>query len=199
MKAAQYASVSLPAPSVRPSTASRTSPTSREPRMPADQIEAATRIRRFIARVCAPGLGVSTAGAPPSDTATARASPSKTAAVHAHGRRDARTALALATRACFWCLSAAMEPHAAEPAPSHAVARHRGLVGRTLLVSGLTLLSRLLGFAREALMAGVFGDRSVISDAFITAWRVPNLFRRLLGEGALSVSLQAAMTKADIE
>jgi putative peptidoglycan lipid II flippase len=85
-----------------------------------------------------------------------------------------------------------------QPAPQ-AVARHRGLVARTVLVSGLTLLSRLLGFVREALMAAVFGDRSVISDAFITAWRVPNLFRRLLGEGALSVSLQAAMTKADLE
>ena len=80
-----------------------------------------------------------------------------------------------------------------------AVTRHRGLVARTVLVSGLTLLSRLLGFAREALMAAVFGSQSVISDAFITAWRVPNLFRRLLGEGALSTSLQAAMTKADIE
>jgi len=77
--------------------------------------------------------------------------------------------------------------------------RHRGLVARAVLVSGLTLLSRLLGFAREALMAAVFGERSAISDAFVTAWRVPNLFRRLLGEGALSTSLQAAMTKLDIE
>jgi putative peptidoglycan lipid II flippase len=84
-------------------------------------------------------------------------------------------------------------------APPAAVARHRGLVARTVLVSGLTLVSRLLGFVREALMAAVFGDRSVISDAFLTAWRFPNLFRRLLGEGALSVSLQSAMTKADIE
>ncbi len=94
-----------------------------------------------------------------------------------------------------------MESRADEQAPpaSHAVTRHRGLVARTVLVSGLTLLSRLLGFAREALMAAVFGDKSVISDAFITAWRFPNLFRRLLGEGALSVSLQTAMTKADIE
>ena len=90
--------------------------------------------------------------------------------------------------------SSTSEQHAA-----HAVARHRGLVARTVLVSLLTLLSRLLGFAREALMAAVFGDRSVISDAFITAWRVPNLFRRLLGEGALSVSLQTAMTRADLE
>lgn len=85
------------------------------------------------------------------------------------------------------------------PGAERAVGRHRGLVGRALLVSGLTLLSRLLGFAREALMAAVFGDRSIVSDAFLTAWRVPNLFRRLLGEGALSVSLQSAMTRADIQ
>lgn len=91
-----------------------------------------------------------------------------------------------------------MESRATQPA-SPAVTRHRGLVARTVLVSGLTLLSRLLGFAREALMAAVFGDKSVISDAFITAWRFPNLFRRLLGEGALSISLQTAMTRADIE
>ncbi|HEX6886047.1 MAG TPA: lipid II flippase MurJ, partial [Planctomycetota bacterium] len=85
------------------------------------------------------------------------------------------------------------------PSASRTVARHRGLFARTLLVSLLTLVSRLLGFVREALMAAVFGDRSVISDAFITAWRFPNLFRRLLGEGALSVSLQSEMTKRDIE
>ena len=103
------------------------------------------------------------------------------------------SARGLAHSARIWCLVAM------ESARPLAVARHRGLLARTLLVSALTLLSRLLGFAREALMAAVFGDRSVISDAFITAWRVPNLFRRLLGEGALSVSLQSAMTRADLE
>lgn len=77
------------------------------------------------------------------------------------------------------------------------VRRHRGLFGRTALVSGLTLVSRLLGFARESLSAVLFGDASTIYDGFVTAWRVPNLFRRLLGEGALATSLQNAMTEAD--
>lgn len=81
--------------------------------------------------------------------------------------------------------------------PADVAARHRGLVARTVLVSGLTLLSRLLGFLREGLTSAVFGDRSVISDAFFTAWRLPNLFRRLMGEGALSTALQADMTAAD--
>ena len=82
---------------------------------------------------------------------------------------------------------------------SEIVSRHRGLFGRTLLVSGLTLFSRVLGFVREVIMAAVFGDSSAVSDAFFTAWRVPNLFRRLFGEGALSTSLQATMTEADGE
>lgn len=77
--------------------------------------------------------------------------------------------------------------------------RQAGLAGRTVLVSAMTLLSRLLGFAREVLMASLFGDTSVVSDAFLTAWRVPNLFRRLLGEGALSTSLQATLTEVDSE
>lgn len=68
---------------------------------------------------------------------------------------------------------------------------------RTALVSSLTLVSRVLGYAREILSAALFGDRSGVFDAFITAWRVPNLFRRFLGEGALSTSFQTAMTRAE--
>ena len=77
------------------------------------------------------------------------------------------------------------------------VGRHKGLGKRTLLISSLTLLSRIFGFAREVLSALLFGDHSGVFDAFITAWRVPNLFRRFLGEGALSTSLQTAMTEVD--
>src|SRR4029079_9328573 len=79
------------------------------------------------------------------------------------------------------------------------VARHGGLVGRTALVSALTLASRIIGFARESLAAAIFGDASAINDAFVTAWRVPNLFRSLLGEGAMSTSLQTELTRADAE
>jgi putative peptidoglycan lipid II flippase len=85
-----------------------------------------------------------------------------------------------------------------QDAPSDAiVARHTRLVRRTALVSVLTLASRLLGFLREALTAMLFGGKSPILDAFLTAWRIPNLFRRLLGEGALSTSLQTAITEED--
>lgn len=77
------------------------------------------------------------------------------------------------------------------------VARHGRLGRRTLLVAAITLVSRVAGYAREILSAALFGDRSGIFDAFITAWRVPNLFRRFLGEGALATSLQTALTEAD--
>lgn len=77
------------------------------------------------------------------------------------------------------------------------VARHKRLDLRTILVSGLTLVSRVLGFVREILSAILFGDHSAVFDAFITAWRVPNLFRRFLGEGAISTSFQTALS--DVE
>lgn len=75
--------------------------------------------------------------------------------------------------------------------------RHERLGRRTALISVLTLVSRILGFVREVISASLFGDKSAIYDAFITAWRVPNLFRRFLGEGALSTSLQTVMTEAE--
>ncbi len=79
------------------------------------------------------------------------------------------------------------------------VGRHKGLFRRTALVSGLTLASRVIGFARESIAASMFGDRSAVNDAFVTAWRVPNLFRAMLGEGAISTALQTSLTKADAE
>ncbi|MCC7011695.1 MAG: murein biosynthesis integral membrane protein MurJ [Planctomycetes bacterium] len=91
------------------------------------------------------------------------------------------------------------ESAAARPGDSSVdvVGRHKRLVARTALIAGFTALSRVLGFGREALTAALFGDKSAIYDAFVTAWRIPNLFRRLLGEGAVSTSLQSALTEAD--
>lgn len=86
---------------------------------------------------------------------------------------------------------------ATRPAGPDVVSRHARLGHRTLLVAAITLLSRIAGYAREILSAALFGDRSRLFDAFITAWRVPNLFRRFLGEGALATSLQTALTEAD--
>lgn len=53
------------------------------------------------------------------------------------------------------------------------------------IVSASTLVSRVLGMVRDIASAALLGAGPVW-DAFVIAWRVPNLFRRLLGEGALS-------------
>src|SRR5438045_2164324 len=52
-------------------------------------------------------------------------------------------------------------------------------------IGGLTLVSRIAGFAREMLMSRILGA-GVYTDAFYVAFRLPNTFRRLFGEGAFS-------------
>ncbi|HQW21040.1 MAG TPA: murein biosynthesis integral membrane protein MurJ [Rhodocyclaceae bacterium] len=52
-------------------------------------------------------------------------------------------------------------------------------------VSGMTLLSRILGFVRDSVIAHIFGA-SMANDAFVVAFRLPNLLRRLFAEGAFS-------------
>lgn len=52
-------------------------------------------------------------------------------------------------------------------------------------VSSMTLVSRILGFVRDLLIARLFGA-GLATDAFFVAFRIPNLLRRLFAEGAFS-------------
>ena len=52
-------------------------------------------------------------------------------------------------------------------------------------ISGMTLVSRILGFVRDSVIAGVFGV-GPHTDAFVVAFRLPNLLRRLFAEGAFA-------------
>ncbi|MFN7888282.1 MAG: lipid II flippase MurJ, partial [Betaproteobacteria bacterium] len=52
-------------------------------------------------------------------------------------------------------------------------------------VSGLILVSRVLGLAREVIVARIFGAGAEM-DAFNVAFRLPNLLRRLFAEGAFT-------------
>ncbi len=52
-------------------------------------------------------------------------------------------------------------------------------------VSSMTLVSRVLGFIRDALIARIFGA-GMATDAFFVAFRIPNLLRRLFAEGAFA-------------
>lgn len=55
------------------------------------------------------------------------------------------------------------------------------------VVSGATLVSRVLGYVRDMIIAHGFGAGSA-ADAFFVAFRIPNMARELLGEGALSAA-----------
>jgi putative peptidoglycan lipid II flippase len=62
-----------------------------------------------------------------------------------------------------------------------------------LTVGGWTMASRVLGFARDMLIAAFLGAGPV-ADAFFVANRLPNLFRRLFGEGAFSAAFVPAFS-----
>jgi putative peptidoglycan lipid II flippase len=56
-------------------------------------------------------------------------------------------------------------------------------------VSGMTMASRVFGFARQVLLAGVIGaGGNPVADAFWAAFRLPNMFRRLFAEGAFQAA-----------
>ena len=55
----------------------------------------------------------------------------------------------------------------------------------TAIVSSMTLISRLLGFVRDMLIARIFGV-DLATDAFFVAFKIPNFFRRLFAEGAFA-------------
>ena len=61
------------------------------------------------------------------------------------------------------------------------------------VVASATVASRVLGLVRESYIAAVFGT-GALSSAFVSAFTLPNLFRRLLGEGALTAAFVPTMS-----
>jgi len=59
------------------------------------------------------------------------------------------------------------------------------LLKALVTVSGMTLISRIFGFVRDAVIAKAFGA-GLYTDAFFVAFRLPNLLRRVFAEGAFS-------------
>ena len=70
----------------------------------------------------------------------------------------------------------------------------KGFLKSAKTVSLCTLLSRVLGLARDTICASYFGT-SLAWDAFVVAFKIPNLFRRLFGEGALSAAFIPVFTE----
>jgi len=65
---------------------------------------------------------------------------------------------------------------------------------RTSVVSGMTLISRILGLVRDVVFARYFGA-SLVMDAFLVAQRIPNMLRRFFAEGAFSAGFIPVMAR----
>ncbi|MDJ0750522.1 MAG: murein biosynthesis integral membrane protein MurJ [Woeseiaceae bacterium] len=65
---------------------------------------------------------------------------------------------------------------------------------KTSIVSGMTLLSRILGLVRDIVFARFFGA-SMVMDAFLVAQRIPNMLRRFFAEGAFSAGFVPVMAR----
>ena len=62
------------------------------------------------------------------------------------------------------------------------------------IVSSMTFISRILGFIRDQVFAILFGA-GPMTDAFVVAYKIPNLFRRLFGEGAFAQAFVPVFTE----
>ena len=67
------------------------------------------------------------------------------------------------------------------------MAAHHSIIKKTLQIGGSTLVSRFLGIIRELLMVKYLGAGAT-SDAFLTAFKIPNSLRKIFAEGALSAA-----------
>ena len=84
--------------------------------------------------------------------------------------------------------SAQQQPDLPDQHSDESVGKH------TRTVAGLTLVSRVMGMVRDLITARVFGDTAV-GSAFGAAFAIPNMFRRLFGEGALSAAFLPEYTR----
>ena len=73
-------------------------------------------------------------------------------------------------------------------------ARPRTMFGRVLSVGGLTLVSRVAGFARDIVLAAMLGA-GPLADAFFVALRLPNHFRAIFAEGAFNAAFVPAYAR----
>lgn len=83
----------------------------------------------------------------------------------------------------------------ADPVKDEGQLPARSLAERMSLIARFTLVSRVLGLARDQLFAALVGA-GMHGDAFVTAFRIPNLMRDLFAEGALSAAFVPTYTRS---
>lgn len=67
------------------------------------------------------------------------------------------------------------------------MSEHRSVLKSTSTISALTILSRIFGYIRDNRIASLLGT-GTLGDAYSIAFRIPNILRRLVGEGAVSAA-----------
>jgi putative peptidoglycan lipid II flippase len=83
------------------------------------------------------------------------------------------------------------------PSPTSQPAAGRSLIRSSMVVAGLTLVSRFMGFGRDLAVSYTMGaSATYAADAYQTALAFPNLFRRLFAEGAFAAAFVPAYSKA---
>lgn len=76
--------------------------------------------------------------------------------------------------------------------------KDKDLITRSSLLSFFILLNKPIGFLRDILQTRYFG-LGLLSDSYIIAWRIPNVFRRIFGEGLLNNVLLPDLVKIEKE
>src|SRR6266513_2209793 len=85
-------------------------------------------------------------------------------------------------------------PWGPRPNPDTLSNSGQGLARSATITATATLTSRILGLAREQVLAALFGAGNEM-DAFIIAFRIPNLVRDLFAEGAMSAAFVPTFTR----
>jgi putative peptidoglycan lipid II flippase len=89
------------------------------------------------------------------------------------------------------------EPAAAILPASSARAERSGMIRSSMIISGFTLISRIMGFARDLAVTYFMGASATIAaDAFNAAFAFPNLFRRIFAEGAFASAFVPAYARS---
>ena len=92
--------------------------------------------------------------------------------------------------------SGTAEPIVQPPASANASHKGGGMMRNSAIFSGLTLVSRLAGFARDVVISAALGaSAGPAADAYNTALNFPNLFRRIFAEGAFAAAFVPAYAR----
>ncbi|HZC17116.1 MAG TPA: murein biosynthesis integral membrane protein MurJ [Caulobacteraceae bacterium] len=91
-----------------------------------------------------------------------------------------------------------IDPAAAGPAAPAQVPRARpGMIRSSMIYSGFTLISRMMGFVRDLVVTYYMGaSATFVADAYTTALAFPNLFRRIFAEGAFAAAFVPAYSRS---